>query len=245
MEMKQTPWEETSPHTRRAWRDTRSYMLQENLVAVTVSGKQLRKYLCQLLWWIEQFSAQGLNALCSPLHGTDVTDLLPFTGKACIGLVCVSVSVIATPGSSVSLRSVLDDPYQHLIREMEPELEKSTIFQNGLSPEELRNAFTSLESIILSRRSDRAQKWARSPFSVFHQAAHPIHVHPYAPLVTKIEDRLIFDLDFELACGVFLFRVSIMTCVIMQIQMRHNTGVAGVPVRISSPSVYQRIRACI
>lgn len=88
--------------------------------------------------------------------------------------------------------------------------------------------------------------WARSLFSVFHQAAHPIHVHPYAPLVTNIEDRSIFDLDFELARGVFLFRVrSTITCVIMHSQMRLSTGVAGVPVRISSPSVYQRIRACI
>lgn len=161
-EMTQTLWEKTSPETRRAWHDTRSYLLQQDLVDDTVSTKQLRRYLCQLLWWIEQVSAQGLNALCSPSNGTDVPELLPLTEKGCIVLVCVSVSIIATPGSIVSLRSLLDDPYQHIIREMQPQLEKSPIFPNQISREELWNAFASLESIISSHTAEESTPdWTR------------------------------------------------------------------------------------
>lgn len=178
--MTQTLWEKTSPETRRAWHDTRSYLLQQNLVDDTVSTKQLRRYLCQLLWYIEQVSAQSLHALCSPFNGTDVPDLLPLTEKGCIVLVCVSVSIIATPGSSVSLRSLLDDPYQHIIREIQPQLEKSPIFPNQITREELWNAFASLESIISSHAAGestpdwtpkailRRGTWTQYDFSDIH-----------------------------------------------------------------------------
>jgi len=146
-EMKQTSWDKASPETRRAWRDIRSYLFQQNLVHSTVSGKHLREYLCQLLWWIEQVSAQGLSALCGPRNGID-SDVLPLTEKGCIVLLCVSVSVTATPGGSVSLRSLLHDQDQLLIKEMQPQLAQSPIFPDNISRTELRNAFATLELIF-------------------------------------------------------------------------------------------------
>lgn len=150
-EMKRTSWENASPQTHQAWVDIRQYLLQQSLIDAKVTGKQLRGYLCHLLWWIEQVSAQSLNALCIPKSAVDLSGSLSLPEKGCIVLVCISVSVIATPGGSVSLRAVIDDPYQQIIQEIQSQIREMPIFLNDMSQEELRNAFASLESIFSSQ----------------------------------------------------------------------------------------------
>lgn len=147
-EMKQRAWNETSRETRRAWREIREYMVQQNLIDSTISGKDMRQILRQLLVRIEQISAQGLNAVCSQ-SATLYIPSVSFSERGILALVCISVSVIATPGGSVSLRSLLGDLDQHLMKEMGSQLPASPLFRNGISLHELQNAFKSLDELFL------------------------------------------------------------------------------------------------
>lgn len=81
----------------------------------------------------------------------DLSGLLFLSEKRYIVLVCISVSVIATLGGSVSLRVVIDDLYQHIIREIQSQIQDVPIFLNYMSREEIRNAFVSLELIFSSQ----------------------------------------------------------------------------------------------
>ncbi|KAJ6070714.1 hypothetical protein N7467_012033 [Penicillium canescens] len=150
-EMKQISWHTLSLETREAWGEIREYLVQQNLINPTVSSKELRVYLCQILCHIEQISAQGLNTLCdqSAVPGIEMP---PLSEKASLVLVCRSVCVISTPGGSVPLRSLLEDSDQHLIREMGSQLRASPLFRDGVSLYQLWDAFASLDLLLCSRK---------------------------------------------------------------------------------------------
>lgn len=122
----------------------------QNLIDPTASSKDIRGHLCQFLCSIEQVSAQGLNVLCSQGATMDIPSA-PFSEKGTLTLVCISVSVIATPGGSVSLRSLFDDPDQHLIGKMGSQLCTSPLFRYGFSLHELCDAFASLDLVFSAR----------------------------------------------------------------------------------------------
>jgi hypothetical protein len=156
-QMKQISWHTMSQETREAWGEIREYLVQQNLINPTVSSKELRVYLCQLLCHIEQISAQGLNTLCDQTTVPGI-EMPPLSEKASLVLVCRSVCVLSTPGGSVPLRSLLADPNQHLIREMGSQLRTSPLFQDGVSLYQLWDAFASLDLLLCSRKynvSDR------------------------------------------------------------------------------------------
>lgn len=147
--MIKTGWNETSRATRRAWGEIRQYMVQQNFVNSTISDSDLREMLGQLLLEIERISAQGFNAAWNRRTDLDMPDM-PFSERGILALICMSVSVITTPGGSVSLGALLADPDQSVIQEMCFNLPGSPLFHNGISPGTLRDAFSSLDELFLS-----------------------------------------------------------------------------------------------
>lgn len=148
-EMRERSWDTITSETRRAWENIREYLVQQNLIDPTVSSEEIRGHLSRFLFSIQQISSQALDVLCCQNTIRDVSSAL-FPEKGSLTLVCISVSVIATPGGSISLRSLLHDPDQHLIREMGSQLCASPLFQDGISLHILWDAFASLDMVFSS-----------------------------------------------------------------------------------------------
>lgn len=147
-DMIQRDWSEASRETRRAWKEIRQYMVHQNLVDSTISSSDIREMLGRLLFQIELVSTQGLNAVRNRKMVLDMPGF-PFSERGILALICMSVSVTTTPGGSVSLRALLADPDQEVMREMCSRLPRSPLFRNGVSLFELQEALKSLDELFL------------------------------------------------------------------------------------------------
>lgn len=139
-------WHKACQETQQAWRYVREYMLQRNLIKSTVSSRDLRENLCQLLYRIEQISAQGFNAIYSK-RASKGKHCTPLSEEGSLVLVCLSVSVTSS-GGAVPLNSLLIDPRQHILKEMNSQLRNSPLFREGISLSRLKDALNSLDMIF-------------------------------------------------------------------------------------------------
>lgn len=85
-------WSETSWETRRAWREIRQYMIQQNLIEM----------LGQLLLQIERISAQGFNVVWKRRMASDMPGV-PFSEKGILALICMYDHCNPWSGRKISL----------------------------------------------------------------------------------------------------------------------------------------------
>lgn len=145
-EIKEIPWEATSPTTRQDWENVREYLLQERLVHSGVSSQEIRAHLRNLLCRVEQISSRSLNALFTPRPAI-ATPRTQLGVRASLVLVCLSVSVTSTPHESAlgTLLACLDEQG---IRQIASEIQESPLFRFQIGPRQLLDTLWSLESLF-------------------------------------------------------------------------------------------------
>jgi hypothetical protein len=148
-QMKENDWQTATPEIHRSWEEVRRFMIQHRLCGVSISSEDIREHVCGLLCRIEQISAQGLNALCTPRPNL-LSPITPLGGRASLVLVCLSLSVVLPPSQDVSL---MWEPDGRMINKMLLYLQKSPLFSCGLSSDQLISALSSLE-MLFSCESD-------------------------------------------------------------------------------------------
>lgn len=143
-EMKQNDWQTVTPEIHRLWEEVRGCMVQQRLCGVTTSSEDLREHLCRLLCRIEQISAQGWNALCTPRPNL-LSPRVLLDDRASLVLVCLSLSVVSSPRRDARL---MWEPDGRILDEMLLYLHESPLFPCGISSEQLMSALSSLEMLF-------------------------------------------------------------------------------------------------
>lgn len=148
-QMKENDWKTATPEVHQSWEEVRGFMIQHRLCGVSISSEDVREHVCGLLCRIEQISAQGLNALCTPRPNL-LSPTTPLGHRASLVLVCLSLSVILPPTQDICLTW---EPDGRMINKMLIYLHKSPLFPCGISSEHLISALSSLE-MLFSREDD-------------------------------------------------------------------------------------------
>ncbi|KAJ5291484.1 hypothetical protein N7478_000735 [Penicillium angulare] len=145
IEMKRKSWQQCDQETQQVWTTLRDDMMRQNILKSSLSAEKLRHRLRCILCRIEQVSAQGLNALCTPKECLERPRISVYES---LSLICRSLAVMSVSWSNDQAWSAPFDVLSHTITEILNDLRRSPLFSDGLSGPELEASLNSLSMAL-------------------------------------------------------------------------------------------------